>query len=141
MPSVSSPPLVPLTDDELLDRSPFLTKLSRRRLAPIRLSQLLSSARSTKPPKEPEAWECCGSSCKPCVRELWREERKVWEECHPEGEGEEIESESEEEEEQKPEKPEKGGPQLEIGIESQVESLELVDGEPKAEEKGEEEGK
>lgn len=74
------------------------------------------------------------------MRELWREERKVWEECHPEGEEEEIESGDENRGEES-EQSGKGGPQLEIGIESQVESLELIERETKAEEKGEEEGK
>ncbi|GAA5951160.1 hypothetical protein JCM21900_004360 [Sporobolomyces salmonicolor] len=75
-----------LTADDLFDRSPFLLKLSKRRLAPSRLAALLAAASSSKPPREPDPWDCCGSSCKPCVRELWREEKRVWGEIHPEGE-------------------------------------------------------
>ncbi|BGP05653.1 hypothetical protein JCM10049v2_001459 [Rhodotorula toruloides] len=73
-------------DRELIDDSPTLARLVRRgRLAPSRLAQLLAAGRSTRPPKEPEAWECCGSNCRPCVREIWKEEAKVWSECHPGG--------------------------------------------------------
>ncbi|KAK4056310.1 hypothetical protein OIO90_002754 [Microbotryomycetes sp. JL221] len=77
---------VPLMDeDELLERSKFLVKLQRRRLAPVRWAQLIAAARSTRPPKEPAPWECCGSSCQPCVKELYREEKRVWDEIHPDG--------------------------------------------------------
>ncbi|GAA6055422.1 hypothetical protein JCM3770_006985 [Rhodotorula araucariae] len=72
-------------EDELLDRSTTLARLHRKRLAPSRWRDLLAAGRGAKPPKEPEPWECCGSSCKPCVLELYREEKKVWEEVHPDG--------------------------------------------------------
>ncbi|BGP22476.1 hypothetical protein JCM10295v2_001355 [Rhodotorula toruloides] len=73
-------------DRELIDDSPTLARLIRKgRLAPSRLAQLLAAGRSTRPPTEPEAWECCGSNCRPCVREIWKEEVKVWTECHPDG--------------------------------------------------------
>ncbi|GAA5847869.1 hypothetical protein JCM9279_006675 [Rhodotorula babjevae] len=72
-------------EDDLLDRSPALALLRRKRLAPSRWRDLVKAAASSRPPKEPEPWECCGSSCKPCVLELYREERKVWQEVHPNG--------------------------------------------------------
>ena len=122
------PALIPLSDLELYDRSPFLLKLSKRRLAPSRLSDLIAAAQSNKPPKEPDPWDCCGSSCKPCVRELWREEKRVWSEVHPEGE----EEESEEEE---------GGPDVEIRLESQVERLKVHERESDVESKDEEKDK
>ncbi|BGP29702.1 hypothetical protein JCM10296v2_001441 [Rhodotorula toruloides] len=95
-------------DRELIDDSPTLARLVRKgRLAPSRLAQLLAAGRSTRAPTEPEAWECCGSNCRPCVREIWREEVKVWSECHPdgvsddEGEEEDIVKEMAEEKERK----------------------------------------
>jgi hypothetical protein len=125
MPSL--PPVVPLSDAELLDLSPFLLKLSRRRLAPVRYSQLLATARNRKTPKEPEPWECCGSSCKPCVRELWREEKRVWEECHPDGE-EEEESEDENEDDKV------GTPKIEIELEERLSDVKIVTAEEELEE-------
>ncbi|KAE9405587.1 hypothetical protein BT96DRAFT_852680 [Gymnopus androsaceus JB14] len=75
-----------LTDEECLEHSPFLSNLQRKgRLAPSRLKTLYESAKSPKPPREPDPWECCGSNCKPCVKELWRQELKCWSECHPDG--------------------------------------------------------
>ncbi|GAA6001876.1 uncharacterized protein JCM10292_005951 [Rhodotorula paludigena] len=79
---------------DLLARSPTLSRLSRKRLAPSRLADLVRAAGAERPPKEPELWECCGSSCKPCVKELWREEKKVWDEVHPDGVDEEDEDEA-----------------------------------------------
>ncbi|GAA5934388.1 hypothetical protein JCM3775_000344 [Rhodotorula graminis] len=74
-----------LDEDDLLDRSPALARLRRKRLAPSRWRDLVKAAAGPRPPKEPEPWECCGSSCKPCVLELYREERKVWDDVHPDG--------------------------------------------------------
>ncbi|GAA5913462.1 hypothetical protein JCM5296_003639 [Sporobolomyces johnsonii] len=108
-----------LTSDDLFDRSPFLLKLSKRRLAPSRLAALLAAARSSKPPREPDPWDCCGSSCKPCVRELWREEKRVWGEVHPEGE-DEHEHEGEEDTVDKGKKDERArdaSPKVEIEVE------------------------
>ncbi|GAA5951303.1 hypothetical protein JCM3765_002439 [Sporobolomyces pararoseus] len=121
MPSASSSSSsTPLTDSELLSQSPYLSKLVLKgRLAPSRYSKLLISARSISKPLKPEIWECCGSSCKPCVLELYKQELKVWEECHPDGEEEQEQEEEEEliqeKEEEKGEK-EKGNPKIEIGI-------------------------
>ncbi|GAA5991588.1 hypothetical protein JCM5350_002625 [Sporobolomyces pararoseus] len=127
--STTSSPLVPLTDSELLSLSPYLTKLTLRRnkLAPTRSSKLFLSARSKSKPKKPEIWECCGSSCKPCVLELYREEKRVWEECHPDGEEEEEEKEEEEEENLNDdgEENKKGDPKVEIGIERQIEDMKI----------------
>ncbi|GAA6033347.1 hypothetical protein JCM8097_006704 [Rhodosporidiobolus ruineniae] len=98
-------PSVDYRQSDLVNRSPFLSKLiSRSRLAPARLEQLLAAARSSTPPKEPDPWDCCGSSCKPCVRTLWKEEMRVWGEVHPDG----VEEEEGEE---------KGRPEIEIGVE------------------------
>jgi len=43
-----------------------------------------------EPPREPEAWECCGSGCDPCVYDrywdaLYRyeEELAAWTQRHP----------------------------------------------------------
>lgn len=69
---------------DLCDLSPFLASLRRKnRLAPSRLAELVNAAQSEDKPKEPPLWECCGSSCKPCIKELYRQELRVWKECHP----------------------------------------------------------
>lgn len=110
-------------EDDLLDRSPALARLRRKRLAPSRWRDLVKAAGSARPPNEPEPWECCGSSCKPCVLELYRvrplslvllalplscaeltparrslvtqEERKVWQEVHPDGVSDDNDDEGE----------------------------------------------
>ncbi|GAA6033337.1 hypothetical protein JCM8097_006699 [Rhodosporidiobolus ruineniae] len=111
-------PSAEYTQSDLVDRSPFLAKLiSRSRLAPSRLEQFLAAARSSTPPKEPDPWDCCGSSCKPCVRTLWKEEMRVWGEVHPDGVEEEADGED------------TGGPAIEI----EVEELTLKEKEGKAE--------
>lgn len=78
--STTLPP-PPRTTASLKAQSPTLKKLLKSRLAPIREEQLLAAARGIEKPERPKAWECCGSSCKPCVTDLWREEVKVWKEC------------------------------------------------------------
>ncbi|KAB8349532.1 hypothetical protein FH972_023558 [Carpinus fangiana] len=62
-------------------RSPTLQKLLKTRLAPIREEQLITSAKSPQKPVKPPAGDCCGSSCNPCVMDLYREELKCWKEC------------------------------------------------------------
>lgn len=52
------------------------------------------------------------------MREIWREEKKVWEECHPDGE--------DWPEGQEDAASDKGGPEVEIRIERQFETLSLV---------------
>lgn len=56
--------------------------LARARTTHTRHKQLLRAARRPHdaPPPRPGADECCGSSCKPCVVDLWREEVDVWRE-------------------------------------------------------------
>lgn len=70
---------------DLKTRSPTLTRLLKTRLAPIRERQLLQAARDglvgEARPQRPGADECCGSACKPCVMDHWREEVRVWREC------------------------------------------------------------
>jgi len=52
------------------------------------------------------------------VRELWREEKKVWEEVHPDGEEEDDEQEEEEENDKEVQAHKKNGsPEVEIGVE------------------------
>jgi len=62
-------------------RSPTLRALLKTRLAPVREKELLAKAQDPEKPVKPAAGDCCGSSCKPCVMDLYREELKVWKEC------------------------------------------------------------
>lgn len=83
-----------LSESEVLELSPYLTLLKRKgRLAPSRFKDLLTAASNRSPPLAPT--DCCGSSCKPCVNELWKQEVRCWEECNPEGQREEEEEEEE----------------------------------------------
>jgi hypothetical protein len=50
------------------------------------------------------------------VRELWREEKKVWEEIHPDGEEEDDEQHAGENDEVQAQK-KNGTPEVEIGLE------------------------
>lgn len=86
-----------MDDSEILERSPTLVKLKRKRLAPSRLAELLAAGRAPRPPKDLDAWECCGSSCNPCTRTLRLEEKKVWNEVNPDGVDEEEEEAEDEE--------------------------------------------
>lgn len=69
----------------LTSKSPTLARLLKSRLAPSREETLLAAATAgaegAEKPKKPAADECCGSSCQPCVMDLYREELKVWKEC------------------------------------------------------------
>ncbi|EAW10398.1 uncharacterized protein ACLA_048700 [Aspergillus clavatus NRRL 1] len=53
-----------------------------KRLANVRRKQLLRAAARAHddPPPPPGLGVCCGSSCDPCVNDLWREEVAVWRE-------------------------------------------------------------
>lgn len=51
---------------------------SSERLATVRKKQLLKSTLAENPPPPPELDECCGSSCCPCVKDLWREALRLW---------------------------------------------------------------
>ncbi|PKY00257.1 hypothetical protein P168DRAFT_75046 [Aspergillus campestris IBT 28561] len=58
-----------------------------KRLTTTRTKQLVRAADRPHddPPPPPGLGECCGSSCDPCVTDLWREELAVWRERWGEG--------------------------------------------------------
>ncbi|KAI2788298.1 hypothetical protein POX_e06312 [Penicillium oxalicum] len=62
--------------------TPTFKRLQKTRLSGTRTKQLLRAASRAynDPPPPPELGMCCGSSCDPCVNELWKEERDVWRE-------------------------------------------------------------
>lgn len=68
-----------------------------KRLAATRTKQLVRAASRAHddPPPKPGLGECCGSSCDPCVNDLWREELACWKERW----GVDLSSKGEEEEE------------------------------------------
>lgn len=90
-----------MQEDEVVERSKTFVKLVKHgRLAPLRKAQLLKAATADSAPAAPEPWECCGSHCQPCVKQLHKEVRdccvqsrsvlnqsaqelKCWQECHP----------------------------------------------------------
>lgn len=81
---------------DLQKHSPTLTRLLKTRLAPIREEALLAAAApGAERPVKPAAGDCCGSSCNPCVMDLYREEFKIWKECL-ESRGESADEEVEE---------------------------------------------
>ncbi|KAL1407291.1 hypothetical protein Q8F55_006712 [Vanrija albida] len=49
-----------------------------KRLTPSRADELLEAALKAEQPAPPDPDACCGSSCCPCVQDLWREEVAVW---------------------------------------------------------------
>ncbi|PTU24150.1 hypothetical protein P175DRAFT_021508 [Aspergillus ochraceoroseus IBT 24754] len=53
-----------------------------KRLSAIRSKQLVRAAARAcdDPPPPPGLGECCGSSCDPCVNDLWKEELACWRE-------------------------------------------------------------
>ncbi|CEJ54776.1 hypothetical protein PMG11_01070 [Penicillium brasilianum] len=61
---------------------PLFKALQKKRLSGTRTKQLLRAASRAynDPPPPPELGTCCGSSCDPCVNDLWKEERDVWRE-------------------------------------------------------------
>ncbi|KAJ5232006.1 hypothetical protein N7468_004962 [Penicillium chermesinum] len=61
---------------------PAFKALQKKRLTGTRTKQLLRAAGRAHddPPPPPELGLCCGSSCDPCVNDLWREELSVWKE-------------------------------------------------------------
>ncbi|KAM0708585.1 hypothetical protein Q7P35_005237 [Cladosporium inversicolor] len=61
--------------------SPTLTRLLKARPAPSRETTLLAAAFGDEKPVKPPPGECCGSSCDPCVMDLYAQELKVWKEC------------------------------------------------------------
>ncbi|KAE8392477.1 hypothetical protein BDV23DRAFT_181626 [Aspergillus alliaceus] len=58
-----------------------------KRLTTTRTKQLMRAAERAHddPPPPPGLGECCGSSCDPCVTDLWREELACWRERWGEG--------------------------------------------------------
>jgi hypothetical protein len=66
---------------EAKEHSPTLSRLLKARPAPSRETNLLNAAFSTTKPIKPPPGECCGSSCDPCVMDLYAQELKVWKEC------------------------------------------------------------
>lgn len=77
-PGLSSPPEAYFAPNDV----PAFKTLQKKRLTGTRTKQLLRAASRAHddPPPEPELGLCCGSSCDPCVNDLWREERSVWRE-------------------------------------------------------------
>ncbi|SOV03131.1 uncharacterized protein UDID_00143 [Ustilago sp. UG-2017a] len=63
------------------------TILAQRRITNIRKKQLIKAASRAydDPPPPPKPDECCGSSCDPCVKTLWKEELACWRERWGEG--------------------------------------------------------
>ncbi|KAL3461205.1 hypothetical protein BJX64DRAFT_289580 [Aspergillus heterothallicus] len=51
-----------------------------KRLTGTRTKQLIKAAARDRddPPPKPGLGECCGSSCDPCVNDLWKEELECW---------------------------------------------------------------
>ncbi|CBQ67474.1 conserved hypothetical protein [Sporisorium reilianum SRZ2] len=75
--SVNSPPEPVYSDIESLP-----TILAQRKITNIRKKQLVKAASRNydDPPPPPKPDECCGSSCDPCVKTLWKEELACWRE-------------------------------------------------------------
>ncbi|KAI9327010.1 hypothetical protein DFJ73DRAFT_864626 [Zopfochytrium polystomum] len=71
-----------MTATSLAAVSPTFRRL-RPRLAAYREEQLLAIASSAERPARPPPGACCGSSCDPCVLDVYREELKIWREAHP----------------------------------------------------------
>jgi hypothetical protein len=72
---------MPASSKEAKKFSPTLTRLLKARPAPIRETNLINAAFNEAKPVKPPAGECCGSSCDPCVMDLYAQELKVWKEC------------------------------------------------------------
>ncbi|KAJ5216519.1 uncharacterized protein N7498_002926 [Penicillium cinerascens] len=62
--------------------TPTFKRLAKLRLSGTREKQLIRAAARAHndPPPPPGLGVCCGSSCDPCVNELWRQERDTWRE-------------------------------------------------------------
>ncbi|KAJ9115669.1 hypothetical protein QFC20_000996 [Naganishia adeliensis] len=63
------------------DHSPTFASLLKARIAIGRRQELEKVAKNEEPPDDQELTECCGSRCKPCVKELFYEKVDVWNEC------------------------------------------------------------
>jgi hypothetical protein len=90
------------------EETPLFKKLQKTRLTRTRTKQLLRAAEReyNDPPPPPGLGDCCGSSCDPCVRDLWKEEIGIWRErwgdwAVEDGDGKEVKKD----EKKKDEKP------------------------------------
>ena len=70
------------------------TILAQRKITNIRKKQLVKAAMRNydDPPPPPKPDECCGSSCDPCVKTLWKEELECWRERWGSGAQEKVSS-------------------------------------------------
>lgn len=83
-----TPPKHPTESDAKAPPTPLYTPESvpriknAKRLSTTRRKQLVRAAAREydDPPPAPGLGECCGSSCDPCVNDLWREEVACWKE-------------------------------------------------------------
>lgn len=64
------------------EETPLYKTLYRTRLTKTRTKQLLRAGDRAynDPPPPPGLGDCCGSSCDPCVRDLWKQEIGIWRE-------------------------------------------------------------
>ncbi|KAJ5541950.1 hypothetical protein N7535_004369 [Penicillium sp. DV-2018c] len=64
------------------EETPLFKTLLKTRLTRTRTKQLLRAGERAynDPPPPPGLGDCCGSSCDPCVRDLWKEEIEIWRE-------------------------------------------------------------
>ena len=84
---------MPPNTKEAKKHSPTLARLLKARPAPSREATLLDAAFGDAKPVKPPPGECCGSSCDPCVMDLYAQELKVWKECAGYRESLEVEGE------------------------------------------------
>ncbi|CAG8894819.1 unnamed protein product [Penicillium egyptiacum] len=64
------------------EETPLFKTLYKTRLTKTRTKQLLRAGEReyNDPPPPPGLGDCCGSSCDPCVRDLWKQEIGIWRE-------------------------------------------------------------
>ncbi|OQE18511.1 hypothetical protein PENFLA_c021G07470 [Penicillium flavigenum] len=64
------------------EETPLFKTLYKTRLTKTRTKQLLRAGERgyNDPPPPPALGDCCGSSCDPCVRDLWKQEIGIWRE-------------------------------------------------------------
>jgi len=76
------PTAAPMTEPCEADVKAFVERYANiERLTPFRKKQLLRAALGKDKPNPPADDECCGCSCSPCLKDLWREEVQVWQEA------------------------------------------------------------
>lgn len=76
------------------------------------------------------------SRCKPCVTELWKQELRCWNECHPDGEEEASQEDLEEVEERRKDEERRASPRVEIELDVSGLKIALEAEEEKEEDKG-----